>query len=82
MGVLVTNEEIAKRLEQHDSKLVHLSNTVDRIENQLNPITAVYVDIAAVGRVGRCAGNVIKWVAGVGLAVTAIWAAVRHGLHK
>jgi len=73
----VTNEEIADQLAKHDAHLGRMSNTVDRIEKDLLPMTAVYADIAAVGRVGRCFGNIIKWCAGVGIAVAAMWALLK-----
>jgi len=77
MSTAVTNDEIAKQLEKHDQHLTRLTDTVDRIEKDIEPITLVYMDIAAVGRVGRKIGNFIKWFAAVSLAFTGAWAAVK-----
>lgn len=77
MSTAVTNDEIADRLAKHDARMTTIAETVNRIEKELEPIVEVYADIAAVGRVGRKIGNVIKWFGGVSLACAAMWAAIK-----
>jgi len=77
MSIAVTNDEIADRLAKHDERMTSVAATVERIEKELEPLTELYEDIAAVGRFGRGLGNIIKWFGGVAIAVAAIWATIK-----
>lgn len=71
----------AKRMDRFDSKLKELKAGQDELTKQMVKNTMVTEEVLDVVRIGKLGTYMIKWIASISVAGTAIWTAIYWMTH-